>query len=603
MDAAGLTIALAVEAVRLVRGTAQRVRQLSENREALEHLAARLGKLETALTAAQQRGAEQTPAWRAAVQEMMDFLRDRVTVFLDGMAKRANVSGLQRVRQVGKANWEAEQIKMIERRLDVFVADLNLQVTAEGFIAIGEHMSDVRDKVDDVGENLGVVLQRMLVLERLVAEKTAKNALNAEEFMRDIAQMVKESRSSAARPVFAPAHRPSAGGSAPAPALAKSANVPAGGDAGARARAAVEPLPKETEARLAASAARATNGTKTASSSDDVLAAHAVVAEMDPAQARPSRFGSSDGPAAPGSTMTLGSIVSNEMKGLTVGSDGVGGTADAEYKAMSDLRRRLEPQVQDLLSSVAGNPALQEEAGELQDVVRSLWEPWSIDRRRISYQTTKSGQRRILGKGGYGTVYKATLDLGDGTREEVAVKELGGEFTSEKHKADFKREADLMYDLSHPCILSFIGASWPEEKVAASSGPSKTKQSEGATMSMKGRSYYEADGDDDEEDDAQGAILVTERMTNSLKWALEMGLVDDDRVKVSVMRDVAEGMVYLHSKRVVHMDLKLENILVRLAEFENTLAGRAKIADFGVSQTKRDTKSRTMTRVAGTKAR
>ncbi|KAF8170301.1 kinase-like domain-containing protein, partial [Mycena galopus ATCC 62051] len=69
--------------------------------------------------------------------------------------------------------------------------------------------------------------------------------------------------------------------------------------------------------------------------------------------------------------------------------------------------------------------------------------------------------------------------------------------------------------------------------------------------------------------------LVSPWMDNGdLKHFLNNGLSDVDRV--SLITDVVMGLDYLHSKHVVHGDLKTPNILV-------TPSGRACIADFGLS--------------------
>lgn len=598
MDAAGLTIALAVEGIRLVRGTAQRVRQVSANRESVEFLAMRLVKLETSLTAAQRRNAKQPDAWNAAVKEMMEFLNTKVSVFLDGMEKRTNVAGLQRVRLVGKANWEADNIKLIERRLDVFVQDLSLQLNAAGFVEIGERVDHVKDKMDGVGENVGVVLQRLLVLEQLVAANTAAKARSAEDFLQEVAVLAEQSRERNVRPAFGPRKAAPVGGSAPAPALAKTVAFVDGG--APEQRPAVQPLDKATEARVAEFAARSAAAANSAKPSDHLLAAHMAVGEMELPQEKPGRTSSGEGLASPGSTVTSEMVFSKEIRNLNVtgGSDGAGGTVEGKYLAMAEMRQRLEPQVQGLLSSVGHNPLLQMEVSAIQKVVRELWEPWSLSRDRIVYERTRKGAKKLLGTGGYGRVYKASLKSGDDSMESVAVKELDGQYTNEKFKADFKREADLMHELSHPCVISFYGASWLEQDQVA-----KTP-SEGASAPMARRVDDSDESDDDDEGGDSGAILVTERMSCNLQKALNKGWLKGVPERVSVMRDVAEGMVYLHSKRVVHMDLKLENILCRTTSLEGggkTITGRAKITDFGVSQTKRDTCSRTMTRVAGTK--
>ena len=50
--------------------------------------------------------------------------------------------------------------------------------------------------------------------------------------------------------------------------------------------------------------------------------------------------------------------------------------------------------------------------------------------------------------------------------------------------------------------------------------------------------------------------------------------------KLHILRDIAAGLQYLHSRNVTHCDLKCDNILV--SEY-----GRMKITDFGISQPKK----------------
>tara|TARA_B100000795_G_scaffold258800_1_gene233220 strand:+ start:2250 stop:3062 length:813 start_codon:yes stop_codon:yes gene_type:complete len=58
-----------------------------------------------------------------------------------------------------------------------------------------------------------------------------------------------------------------------------------------------------------------------------------------------------------------------------------------------------------------------------------------------------------------------------------------------------------------------------------------------------------------------------ERKTHTLSWT--------DRL--IILRDIAEGMAFFHSKNMIHRDLKSLNVLL-------DLKGRAKIADFGLSR-------------------
>jgi serine/threonine protein kinase len=51
----------------------------------------------------------------------------------------------------------------------------------------------------------------------------------------------------------------------------------------------------------------------------------------------------------------------------------------------------------------------------------------------------------------------------------------------------------------------------------------------------------------------------------------------DQPTKMQVLRDLVDGMAFLHKKKIVHCDLKAENVLL-------TIENRAKIADFGQSR-------------------
>jgi hypothetical protein len=212
-------------------------------------------------------------------------------------------------------------------------------------------------------------------------------------------------------------------------------------------------------------------------------------------------------------------------------------------KVMS-MRKRLDPQVLGLLTELDDNTSLREdERDEMRDVLRSLWEPWYIPRDKIQY-TLKNGAKKVLGTGGYGRVYLASVPTADGSMLPVAVKELDGVFAKPKFKVDFEREVALLRDLSHPCIIGFVGAAWPESQMTC-----RAHNAADGANGFLDDTY--GDGLDDDQDET--AIIVTERMNCNLSSALRKGLLSDDGTKARAMLDVSEGMVYLHAKRVVHM--------------------------------------------------
>jgi len=90
--------------------------------------------------------------------------------------------------------------------------------------------------------------------------------------------------------------------------------------------------------------------------------------------------------------------------------------------------------------------------------------------------------------------------------------------------------------------------------------------------------------------DGTGGTLatVTEFMVNgSLRHALlKKDRLLDTRKKIIIAMDAAFGMEYLHSKNIVHFDLKCENLLVNLRDPQRPIC---KVGDLGLSRIKRNT--------------
>ncbi|KAL0418574.1 UNVERIFIED_CONTAM: Mitogen-activated protein kinase kinase kinase-A [Sesamum radiatum] len=79
-------------------------------------------------------------------------------------------------------------------------------------------------------------------------------------------------------------------------------------------------------------------------------------------------------------------------------------------------------------------------------------------------------------------------------------------------------------------------------------------------------------------DGAGGTLAtVTEFMANGFL---------DHRKKLIIAMDAAFGMEYLHSKNIVHFDLKCDNLLVNLRDPQRPIC---KVGDFGLSRIKRNT--------------
>ncbi|KAI9125302.1 hypothetical protein K1719_003918 [Acacia pycnantha] len=148
----------------------------------------------------------------------------------------------------------------------------------------------------------------------------------------------------------------------------------------------------------------------------------------------------------------------------------------------------------------------------------------------------------LLGKGGFGKVYRGTLRSG----EVVAIKKMEvPAFKEAEGEREFRVEVDILSRLDHPNLVSLIG--------------------------------YCADG--------KHRFLVYEYMHNGnlqdhLNGIGERKMDWPSRLKVAL--GAARGLAYLHSSSavgipIVHRDFKSTNVLLN-ANFE------AKISDFGLAK-------------------
>ncbi|KAI9350335.1 kinase-like domain-containing protein, partial [Obelidium mucronatum] len=102
-----------------------------------------------------------------------------------------------------------------------------------------------------------------------------------------------------------------------------------------------------------------------------------------------------------------------------------------------------------------------------------------------------------------------------------------------------EREVDMLKDARHPNVVQFMGCSLLNNEI----------------------------------------LLVTEFVCGGTvkEWIQDETRKMSDRLRVSIAMDVAKAMAYLHSRGIIHRDLKTDNLLVT----ENK---RIKVCDFGFSR-------------------
>ncbi|KAL6894074.1 hypothetical protein ACP4OV_008172 [Aristida adscensionis] len=203
---------------------------------------------------------------------------------------------------------------------------------------------------------------------------------------------------------------------------------------------------------------------------------------------------------------------------------------------------------------------------------------WEIDVAKLEIQSQ-------VAHGTFGVVYRGTYDGRD-----VAVKVLDwgqeGLDSSAKHREAFEKEVAVWQKLDHPNVTKFVGALMGTSQLRI---PRQQQQKPSSGVGSGAGARAAAAG-------GECCVVVVEFQHGGTLKTLLYNHRDRKlpyKKVVQLALDLARGLSYLHARRIVHRDVKAENMLL---DRKRTL----KIADFGVARVEAAAAAGEMTGQTGT---
>lgn len=187
---------------------------------------------------------------------------------------------------------------------------------------------------------------------------------------------------------------------------------------------------------------------------------------------------------------------------------------------------------------------------------------------------------RKVGKGISGTVYEATMANNRVAVKCITMDQSDGKLQQRVH--DFVSEISAIQKLNHPNILRLLGVSFAHQDALkkSSSASIKAEKSGGKKPKRGGRS---GGGKPKAASQAVDMLIVTDFCAMGTlqqlllrKSAKKLSL----EIQLKIALELALGMAFTHDKKILHRDLKPDNVLLANEGTPFT----CKIADFGLAK-------------------